>query len=63
MPVLLYSAGFGQVSILLSFNFIFPPFLWFDRSAGFLPSRPEFSDASARRSCQGWVAFRGPPKA
>jgi hypothetical protein len=24
MPVLLYSAGFGQVSILLSFNFILP---------------------------------------
>src|SRR5215470_2541564 len=34
--------------------FCFSIFLWFDRAAGFLPSRPRKGEAGARRSCQGW---------
>src|SRR6516165_12620681 len=34
------------------------PFLLFDRAAGFLPPRPQISDAVARRSCQGRPSLR-----
>ena len=35
----------------------FQSFLWFDRAAGFPSPRPQYADADAHRSCQGWPLF------
>src|SRR5262249_58982233 len=37
------------------------PFLLFDPPAGFPSSRPQDVAAGARRVCQGWPLFSGPP--
>lgn len=34
-------------------------FLWFDRAAGFLSSRPQDADADTPRLCQGWPPLGG----
>jgi hypothetical protein len=49
-----------EVSCLLSRFLDLTSFLLFDRAAGFLPPRPQISDADARSGGQGWPVF-GPP--